>query len=177
MKINNNNKHIIRRVIFALFIVFTAVFQSTKGMVLENRVSAMVFIPLTVCIAMHEKSVPALLFGIFSGILWDGMSITVDGYFTMVLGAASFFVSLISLFFMRNNIVSALILSFGATLFSNTWYWLNFVLMKGYDGALYIYLRYYLPAVLTTMIFVPVYYYAVKFICEKTAPERKRVNY
>ena len=168
----------VRRLLFALIIVVAATFQSTKGFVPQiKEVSAFILIPLVVCIASFEKSVPSLFFGAFAGIMWDMYSITADGFFTVVLTAVGFLTAMVILFYMRNNIMTALLLSFVSTFFCNTLYWLNFIFFRSYTSPVYIYLRYYLPSCFYTVIFTFVFYYTVKFIYEKTIPEEKRINY
>lgn len=175
---SKTNMLLIRRILFALIIAAAATLQSTKGLVPKiNEVSAFILIPLVVCIALFEKSVPSLLFGAFAGIMWDMYSVTADGFFSVVLTATGFLTAIVILFFMRNNIMTALILSIVSTFFCNTLYWFNFVLMADSTSSFYIYLRYYLPSVLYTSVFTFVFYYTIRFIYEKTSPERKRINY
>lgn len=175
---NKTNMLFIRRLLFAFLIVVTASFQSTRGFVPQiSNVSAFVLIPLVVSIASFEKSVPSLAFGAFAGIMWDMYSITAEGFFTVVLTAAGFLTSMVILFYMRNNIMSVLLLSFTAALFCNTLYWLNFILMAHNVSSFYIYLRYYLPSSVYTAVYAFIFYFIVKFIYEKTSPEKKRINY
>ena len=175
---NKTNMLFIRRLLFAFLIVVTASFQSTKGFVPQIKdVSAFVLIPLVVCIALFEKSVPSLFFGAFAGIMWDMYSVTAEGFFSVLLTATGFFTAIIILFYMRNNIVTAVILTFLSALFCNTLYWFNFILMADNTAAVYIYSRYYLPSAFYTAIFTFIFYFAVKLIYEKTSPERKRINY
>ena len=167
-----------RRFLFVLIIVVTSALQSTRGLVPQIKdVNAFLLIPLVVCISLFEKSVPSLLFGAFAGVMWDMYSVTADGFFSVVLTAVGFLTAVIILFFMRNNVMTSLILSFLSTLFCNTLYWFNFILMEDDVSPFYIYLRYYLPSVLYTTIFAFVFYYTVKYIYEKTSPEKKRINY
>lgn len=169
---------LIRRILFAVMIVVTAVCSATKGVVPQiNGVSAFVLVPLVVSIALFEKSVPSLIFGTFAGIMWDMYSVTADGFFSVLLSAAGFLTAIIILFYMRNNIATAVVLTFVWSLFISTMYWLNFILMPKTVSAFYIYLRYYLPSPFYTAVFTFVFYFIVKWIFEKTTPERKRINY
>lgn len=172
------NMLFVRRLLYALIIVAVATLQSTRGFIPQIKdVSAFVLIPLVVSIASFEKSVPSLLFGAFAGVMWDMYSITADGFFSVALTATGFFTAIVILFFMRNNIMTVMILSFISTLFCNTLYWLNFILMPRNTSPFYIYLRYYLPSAFYTACFALVFYFVVKLIYEKTSPEKKRINY
>lgn len=178
MKFQNSNMLILRRTLYVIMIIFTAVFQSSKGVVPELfGVNAMVLIPAVVSIACFEKSVPSLMLGAFAGIMWDMYSLSTDGFFSVLLTAIGFFTAMIILFYMRNNIATAFILSFVSAFCCNTLYWASFVLLRGYGSAVYIYVRYYLPSSIYSAVFVFVFYYIVKWVYEKTSPQKKRINY
>lgn len=178
MKFKSNNMLVLRRILFTALIVVTAVLESSENILPPVKgVNAFVLIPLVVCIALFEKSVPALLFGTFAGVMWDMYSITAEGFFSVVLSAVGFFTAIIILFYMRNNIATAVILSFVWSFLCNTLYWLNFIFFRDYTSPFYIYLRYYLPSVFYTAAFAFVFYFIVKYIFVKTTPERKRINY
>lgn len=178
MNFSNNRRLYIKRIIFALLIILTAVLQNTKGAIPQiSGVCAMITVPLVVCIAMFEKSVAALLFGFFAGAMIDMTSITADGFFAAVLVIVAFAVSVLLIFYMRKNIFSCLLMSFIAILFVNTMYWLLFIVLMKVESPVYIYFRYYFPSVFYTFVFTPIYYYLVRFTAVKTAPERKHINY
>ena len=178
MKFADNKKIYLRRAAFVVLIIVTAVFQNTKGAVPSiNGVQAFLLVPLVVAIGMFEKNIAALAFGTFAGIMWDSMSISTDGYFTVILGCVCFFSSVFIVFIMRNNIFSSFILSLISIFICNTLYWVLFFLIKGYDSAFYVYFRYYFSSVIYTCVFSFVYYGLVKLICELTAPEKKRITY
>lgn len=178
VKFQNSNMLTVRRIVFSLMIIFAAVLQNSKGMIFKVcDVNAMILIPLIVCIASFEKSVASMLFGLFAGVLWDMYSFQTDGFFSLMLTSIGFFTAIIILFYMRNNVITAFILSFVSAFMCNTFYWLVFVLLKGYDFSFYIYLRYYLPSALYSSLYVFVFYYAVKWIYGKTSEKKKRINY
>ncbi|MGN0468496.1 MAG: hypothetical protein ACI4GY_07225 [Acutalibacteraceae bacterium] len=178
MKFSNNKLLYIRRALFVLLIIITAVFQNAKGAVPSIAgVHAVLLVPLTVSIAMHEKSISAMLFGAFGGIMLDMFSSAADGFFAVTLTVIAFVCSLLVTFEMRNNILTALLMSFCSSFLCTFFYWLFFFLIKHYDMAAYVYFRYYFTSAIYTTVFVFIYYYIVRWICSVTAPERKRVNY
>lgn len=178
MKFQENRLIYIRRFAFVLFIVITAVFQNAKGSLLSiSGVHAVLLVPLTVCVAMHEKSVAALLLGVFSGVLLDMFSSAPDGFYALFLATVAFVCSLLVTFEMRNNIMTALLLSFCACFAQTLLYWLLFFFAKGYDSAVYVYFRFYFSSAVYSSLFTFIYYYAVQKICRLTLPERKRKIY
>lgn len=178
MKLQENRLIYIRRLVFVLFIVITAVFQNAKGSLLSiSGVHAVLLVPLTVCVAMHEKSVAALFFGTFSGILLDMFSGATDGFYAISLATLAFVCSLLVTFEMRNNIMTALLLGFCGCFLETLLYWVVFFLAKGYDSAVYIYFRFYFSSAVYSTLFTFIYYFAVQKICRLTLPERKRKNY
>ena len=163
----------IRRALTVLLVFVTAVFQHSGFIPELFGASAMLLVPLTVCIAMFERSIPGMCFGVLAGILWDFALSGGDGFFSVMLTAVGFFSGMLVTFVFRNNIRAALILSFGALTVCNVSYWLMFILRKGYEGATELLFTGYIPSVLYSLVFVFVYYYAVSFIFRLTSEKKK----
>lgn len=178
MKFANNKKLYIRRAAFFVLILFTAAFQHT-GLFLPEIFSAraMLLIPLCVCIAMFERSMGGLAFGVLCGVLWDGASARGDGFFSVCLACAGFVTGLVITHLMRNNIFAALILSGGFCVGINFLYWLLFIALKGYEGATSLLFSYYLPCAAYSFLFTFVYYYLVRFIAEITYDGKRIKSY
>ncbi len=173
MRFSSSRNVYIRRALTAVLIFATALIQHT-GIIPEILgVPAMVLVPLTVCVAMFERSMPGMCFGVLAGVLWDFASVKGDGFFAVMLTVIGFASGALVTFVFRNNIGSALILSFGALLLCNVTYWLMFILNKGYDGAWDVLFSRYLPSVLYSLVFTFVFYYLVSLIVKYTA-EKKR---
>lgn len=173
MRFASSRNIYIRRALLVLLVFLTALFQHS-GLVPELfGAPAMLLIPLTVCVAMFERSIPGMCFGVLAGILWDFASPGGDGFFSVMLTAVGFICGALVTFIFRNNIRAALILSLGALTVCNTAYWLMFILRKGYEGAGAVLFSRYLPSVLYSLIFVFVFYGAVSFIFKATAEKRQ----
>lgn len=168
----------IRRTLFVCLIAVTAVFQHTDGWIPEFfGTKAMLLVPLVVTIAMYERSMSGLFFGAFAGVLWDFATVRGDGFFSVMLACTGFFIGSFVTYFIRNNLISSLILNLCSIGIVNVSYWLIFVLRKGYEGAQEVLFSYYLPSVLYTMIFAFIYYYLVGFIVKATVKKEKRKTY
>lgn len=166
MQYGSNKNLIKRRVLLALLVVASAVLQNACGM-LSVGVWArpLLLVPLCVCLAMFETNTAAALFGAFSGLLLD-VSCVADGFNTLVLMLLSAVTSVLISHFMRNNLLTALVLGTGATavyefLYGVVCHFANGVrLFSGF-------FTYYIPLFVITAVFIPVYYFVVKAVFDR----------
>lgn len=170
MSLRFENKNIyIRRGLYALIIIAASMMQNTQGLFpVIFGVRAMLLIPVVVCIGMHERDIAGLFFGLFAGVLWDAFSAGPPNFNAIMLTAAGYLCGLLIGTIMRNNIMTALLLSLGWIFIYNTLYWLFAYVLKGYDNALWVYLSFYLPSVLYTVLFMPIFYYIIRTVKLKT---------
>ncbi len=162
MPYGDNKPKYIRWLIFGVLVIGAVLFQNSKGGFLEPF-SARVFlsIPLCVSIAMFEREVPAALFGVLAGVLWD-VSSGVDGFNTIVLMLLCAVCSLLISHLMRNNFLTALVLGVGGIaayeiIYVVTRFW-------GAGSPVIQIFKFYLPSLVLTTIFIPLCYYVVKKI-------------
>ena len=127
--------------------------------------------------AMSEKSLGGLSFGLLAGVLWDFATVRGDGFYAVMLTLAGYVAGAATVYLMRNNIFSALILSAGASLFVSVGYWLIFILISGYESAADILFDFYLPSAVYTLAFTAVYYYIVQFIIRLTTDKKQIRKY
>ncbi len=174
VKFSENRKIFIRRALLLVLLVFTAVFQHTDGAIPPLfGTKAMLLVPLTVAIAVHERSITGLVYGTLAGILWDCATVRGDGFFSVYLAVIGFLAGCLVTHLMRNNIFTDLIISLFSISAVNVTYWLVFIHLKGYEGSVQVLFSYYLPSVLYTMVFAFVYYYIVGLIHKATVPKQK----
>lgn len=169
MRLSKENKNIyIRRLIFAVIILIISTLQNTSGLFpVIFGVRAMLLIPAVVCISMYEREIPGIFFGLFAGILWDSFSSGINSFNAIMLTIFGFICGALIGYIMRNNIVTALILTASSVTVYNTVYWLFAYVFKSYSGAGRVYLTFYLPSCLYTIILMPVFYYLTRFIVKK----------
>ncbi len=165
----------IRRCLFALLILVTATFFHCEFIPEIFSAPAMVLTALTVAIAMYEKSIPAMLFGVFAGALWDMGSVETDGFFTLMLAATGFIAGSLTTFIIRNSLRANVVLTFFFTAVCNGIYWLLFFLKKGYDGSISVLFKYYLLSAVYTAVFGVVYYCVISYIVKHTK-EKKQIK-
>ncbi len=168
MHFSENKEEYKRRAIFALLILFTAILQNTKGLFpkIENA-SAMLLIPLVISIAMFERDVAGMMFGLFAGFAWDFYSAHIDGYYIIFLTCTGYACSYLISRYMRNNIVTAIVYSSFFSFLCATLYWLIFSVHASGSGTGEMYLKVYLVSVIYTVALTPLYYYFIRAIALK----------
>ena len=164
-------KLIIRRICLALILLLLSVLQNTNGFFPQIfGVRALLLIPCVVCIAMYERDIWGMLFGLFAGALWDIFA-SGASFNALFLLAVGFGCGTLINTIMRNNIVTATLLTFISSLFYNVIYWLfHFVIAKT-DSAAFMLLRYYLPGVLYTVVLTPIIFLIIRMIEKKFTEE------
>ena len=172
MRFASSRNIYIRRAVTAMLVFITALFQHSGFIPEFFGAPAMLLVPLTVCIAMFERSIPGMCFGALAGLWWDFALSGGDGFFSVILTAVGFTTGVLVTLVFRNNIRAALLLSLGALSFCNISHWLMFIIRKGYEGGFDLLFSRYIPSVLYSLIFVFVYYYIVSLIFKATAEKQ-----
>lgn len=153
--------------------MLTAAFQHTDGAIPAFfGAKAMVLIPLTVVIGMYERSMPGLAFGVLAGVLWDFASVRGDGFFSVCLAVTGYLSGVLVTYYLRNNILSALLLGAASSFGINTLYWFIFIYRDGYEGAVSLLTGYYLPSAVYSLMFIFIYYYLAGLIVRLTAGKK-----
>lgn len=147
----------------AVIIVAFAVLQNACGMLkVPFAARPLLLIPLCVCVSMFESNTASALFGAFGGILWD-VSAACDGFNAVVIMLFGAGCSLLISHFMRNNIVTALVLCASATAVYEMIYAVIFKMLQGVSP-LAGFFTYNIPVILLTAVFIPVCYFVVKLV-------------
>lgn len=168
MHFSENKEEYKKRAIFALLILFTAILQNTNGLFPKiGNASAMLLIPLTVSIAMFERDVPGMMFGLLAGFAWDFYSAHIDGYYIIFLTCTGYACSYLISRYMRNNIVTAMVYSSVFSFLCSGLYWLLFSVRGSGSGVGMLYVKIYLVSTLYTVALTPLYYYFIRAIALK----------
>lgn len=166
-----NKKIIIRRVCLAALILLLSVLQNTDGFFPQPfGIRAFILIPAVVCISMFERDIAGMFFGLFAGALWDIFSQGGDfnALFLLCIGFACG--TLINTI-MRNNIVTASLLSIIAATLYSTGYWLIHYFIADMDNPFGMLARYYLPSAGYTFIFAPILFIIIRAAEKKFSSE------
>lgn len=168
---SNRKKLILRRICLALILLPVSVIQNTDGFFPQIfGVRALLLIPFVVCISMFERDIIGMFLGLFAGALWDIFA-SGASFNALYLTAIGFICGTLINTIMRNNVVTAFILSTAATLIYNIFYWLFHYVLGGMDSAVYMLLRFYLPSIFYTVILVPLIFIIVRFVEKKFSEE------
>lgn len=167
---NNTKKLIVRYFFYILAILALHILQNTQSFLPQVfGVRAMPLIPMAVCLGMFERKYAGAVLGLFAGALWDSVSPVGDGFNALVLMIIAASCGLLINVLMRNHMLTALILVSASLLIYVGLYILFFVVSRGYDSVSYLFLRYYLPSCLYSVLFTPFFFLFVRMISRATA--------
>ena len=146
----------VRRTVFVLLILAVHILQNTRGLFPEIfGVKANLLIPLVICIGMFEREIAGAVLGMLAGILWDSVSPMGDGYNALLLMLAGAAAGLLIDYLMRNNLMTALLLSGFACLIYSVFYVVFFLLANGVHSTVYLHILYYIPSVEYSFLLSP----------------------
>ncbi len=157
-----NKKLILRRICLALILLLLSVIQNTDGFFPQLfGVRALLLIPCVVCIAMYERDIWGMVFGLFAGALWD-ISASGASFNALFLLAVGFLCGTLINTIMRNNVITATLLTFISSLIYNVGYWLFHFIFAQTDSSAFMLCRYYLPAIFYTTVLTPLIFFAIR---------------
>lgn len=163
--IEKQKKNIIaRRAVYALILLVLSVLQNTQGFFPEILgARALPLIPAVVCIAMNERDLPGLAFGLFAGALWD-ISASGNSFNALLLMTVGFLCGTLINTVMRNNIVTASILTAAVLLIYNVGYWFFKFVITGYGSAVQVLLFRYLPGAAYSLALLPLMFFGMRAV-------------
>ena len=149
-----------------LLVVVTVLIGVAQNIFLmELPVPIILSIPLTAAIAIREKELTSLLFGMLSGAILDLVSPIHDGVFTLTFALLAMLVSLLARYKVRDTLAGAVVLTlfFTAVVYGVLYVFLLARLKSLSDAAL----RLFFPAMVVSAVLTPVFYYPIRFAEEK----------
>lgn len=163
-----NKKNNVRRLILAGLLVVLCMIQNTRFLLPEPfGARAFLLIPAVVCIAMFEREISGIFFGLFAGILWDTFAARGFCFNAVVLTLIGFACGFLISHVVRNNILTVFILSGSALLLYGLVYFVVFYLFGSYEGAFLAYTKFFGASFVYTILFTPLFYAVVKAIAKK----------
>ncbi len=149
-----------------LMIVFYAV-QTTAGAFSFFGVRPLWVIPLAVAVAMCENILPAALFGALSGLLCDLGSQALFGFNGLLMLCGCTAIALLSLFLVKVNWKSALLLGGGLAAIRALLEFFFFYFIWGYAEIQLVFIHSVLPSFIYTVILTPFFLLLIRKIKEK----------
>ena len=157
-----------RYLVYTLVILVAHLLQNTISIFPPvASVKPILLISVAVCIAMFEGELVGACAGFLAGALWDTVTVTADGYNAFYLMVACAVCGVLLRILMRNNIVTYTIMNSGITLIYAISYVLFFIAARGIDGAGMMFLRYYIPMILYSLVLTPLWYILIRAIYRK----------
>ena len=157
-----------RYLTYALIIFLAHIVQNVLCVFPEiASVRPILLISVAVCISMFEGELVGAAAGLLAGALWDTVTVAADGYNAFYLMVACAVCGVMLRIFMRNNIVTYVIMNSGITLIYVITYVLFFISARGIDDAGAIFFRYYIPMGVYSLIFTPLWYILIRSIYRK----------
>ena len=148
----------------ALLLVLAALLQHTKGALpVIGGANCFLLLPLCVAIAMREKSLVAMAFGVLGGALWDFASPSGDGFYAAALCLLCFVCGALCSFVLRVNLRSFLLLCACAGLLLVLAHWFFFLYLPATGDAKALF-RHELPSLVYTLAVSPLCYWVVKAV-------------
>ncbi len=127
---------------------------------------ALLLIPLVTAIAMYERDIAGMLYGLFAGALWDIFA-SGNNFNAIYLLVVGFVCGSLINTIMRNNIVTHFMLSAIATLLYSLGYWGYHFIFGGLDKTILILFKFYLPSTIYTILLTPLIFLIVRAIEQK----------
>ncbi|MBS1473418.1 rod shape-determining protein MreD [Massiliimalia massiliensis] len=106
----------VRYFAYAILLLLCFLLQVTPGVLELWGVKPILVVPAAVCIAMEEPVLPASVFGMAAGLLWDFTAGTVFGYHALLWLLFCAAVSLSVTFYLSRHWFNRFLLCFGALL-------------------------------------------------------------
>ena len=157
-----------RYLMYALIIFASHILQNTIFIFPPLfSVRPILLISVAVCIAVFEGEIIGAAAGLFAGALWDTVTVTADGYNALYLVVVCAICGVLLRVFMRNNIITYIIMNTVITVLYILSYVLFFVATRALGGEGQLLLRYYLPMGIYTLVLTPFWYILIRAVYRK----------
>ncbi len=157
-----------RYVVYSVILLLAHILQNSLPIFPEIlAVRPVLLISVAVCISMFEGELVGAVAGLVAGALWDTVTATADGYNAFYLMVACAVCGVLLRVFMRNNIITYIMMNTGITIFYFSSYVLFFITAQGIDGGAEMLLRYYLPMSVYSLILTPLWYILIRAVNRK----------
>lgn len=159
-----------RYIAYAVILLLAHILQNILPIFPEIfAVRPVLLISAAVCIAVFEGEVVGAVAGLAAGALWDTVTVTADGYNAFFLMAVCAVCGVLLRIFMRNNIITYIMMNTSITMLYFLSYVLFFVTARGVDGGTVMLLRYYLPMCVYSLLLTPFWYMLIRAVNRKLA--------
>lgn len=154
--------------VYACVLLLAHIFQNSLRIFPELfGVRPVLLISAAVCIAMYEGEIAGAAAGLFAGALWDTVTGTADGYNALFLAVSCAFCGVVLRVFLRNNILTYIWINSIVTVLYFATYVFFFITSRGIDGGSSLFLKYYLPMAVYSLVLTPFWYLIIRRVDRK----------
>ncbi len=161
---------VVKYTAYVLEIIIVYVIQSTPGLIPEVfGGKPIMLIPVAITIALFEREVSAVVFGVICGLITDMGYSGAVGYYGIVLAITCFVVSNLMENYIKTNMLTVMIIatiSVPIIVFIQFAFYYIFV---GYTDIWGFFVRHYVSRIIYTWVFTPVFYGINKFVAVRTS--------
>ena len=147
----------------AVLLIFSVLQNMPGGFLSFFGAKAFLLIPAVVSVAIFEKDIGGIFFGLFAGALWDVCASGKD-YYAIFLVVAGFVCGSLLNNIMRPNILTNLLLTAVWTAVFCLGHWILRYIIGGLDSSAHALLTYYLPSFIWTVALSPVIFLVVSAV-------------
>lgn len=152
-----NYKRLVKWLCYLLLLLVCCGIQSSPGMFSFFGIKPMMLVSVVVSVALFESEVASATLGLLAGFIWDLSAGKLFGFFGMALMVCCILITLLSMYYIKVNLTNALALCLGVSIICGLWDYLFYYFIWGYSGSSIYLLQYFLMAVYTTVLAIPVY--------------------
>lgn len=161
---------VVKYTAYALEILIIYIIQSTPNLVLEVfGGKPILLVPVAITIAVFEKEIPAIVFGVICGLITDMGYSGAVGYYGIMLAIVCFTVSNLMGNYIRTNLLTIMLIatiSIPVIIFLQFAFYYIFV---GYTDVWAFFANHYISRIIYTWAFTPVFYFFNRFIALRTS--------
>lgn len=161
----------VKRLLFIFSAILLSLCTDTFLPGMGIRVYILPLLPLAASAAMFGHEFSGMLFGLLTGVLMDISSPITDGVLTLYMTLFGCICGLLTHYILRNTVITAVVLSAAGTALFQLIQLIFNCLSKDASAIFSVCLRSFLPTLLLTCLFSPVFYYAVRGIENKLSPD------
>ncbi len=164
-----NRIHFIKYTAFSLELVLCFVLQSLPGFRLEVfGGTPVLLLPLVMTIAVYEREIPAIVFGVAGGLLADGGYSGPMGYYAITMAILCYVVSILMEQYIRTSLLTVMLVgtvSLPLVMFGQ---FVFFYVAMGYGNVWEYFFAHILSRIVYTWAMIPLFYALNRFIAVKT---------
>lgn len=159
-------------VYYLLLVLFYAL-QTTPLFMQILGIKPVLIVALAICVSVFEDIIPASVFSIFTGLLWDISSDKIFGFNALILLVTSVIITLLTIYYIRQRLAMTLVFCGVFMIIQSLLDYLFYYIAWGHGSFTEIYLLKLLPTIIYTLAVTVPIYFLVKSLSGRLAVSNK----